>query len=177
MAERYPIVRAGKRVTGAFLESFQPQFVRKTADTARTSGTGADPELQFEVEANAVYEMRGMVYCSGTASTDDINIDFSAPSGTDGTWSGHGMSNDALPDGSGGTVGTVAPKLLGTGITSGRSFGTGTGGASAPAAIAITATIIVGSTAGTYSLDWNRLGGSGTVTVYQDSFMMFTRVA
>lgn len=178
MAERYPTVRAGQKVTGSLLDSMLPKTVRKTADTSRTSNTAsADPELQITVEANGVYIVEGTLYVTATdivdggGAVDDINIDWSAPSGSDGTWSGQGPLTNA-------TSTETQIRTIGTAITSSRTFGVGSTSAAAPAVIDITATLIVGSTAGTYSLDWAvGTGTSGPVVVYQDSWLKLTRIA
>lgn len=177
MAERYPTVRAGQKVTGELLDAMLPKTVRKTADTSRTSTTvSADPELQITVEANAVYIMEGTLYVTCTdvtdPETDDINIDWTVPSGSDGTWGAISPEVNAVA-----TDGT-AVRIVGTAIASSRSLGIGSTSASAPAVISLSGTLIVGSTAGTYSLDWAVFTGTaGPVVVYQDSFIKLTRIA
>lgn len=172
MAERYPTVRAGQKVTGSLLDSMLPKTVRKTADTGRTSTTtSADPELQFTVEANAVYVVRGALFVDSTNATTDINVDWSAPTGADGTWAGLGQPTTATT--TDGDVRTVAE----LGITSARAFGAITAGGSGTLTILINTMLIVGSTAGTYSLDWAANSASGTVTVKADSFLTFWRIA
>lgn len=168
MAERYPQVRAGQKVTGLLLESMLPQTVRKASDTGRTSTTvTADPELQFAVEANAVYTVRGAIYVRGSNDTTDINIDWSGPAGTDGTWSGFGQTTAATS-----TDGTV--RTHATGITSSRNYGTTS---AADLTIIINTLLIIGSTAGTYSFDWAANAASGTTTVLTDSHLEFHRIA
>jgi len=171
MPERYPIVRAGKRVTGAFLESFQPLVVRKTADTGRTTTTAAaDPELQLTVEANATYLVTAVLHCSNTTANDDINIDFTAPSGADGTWGGHGLAINVAAD-------TADARMASQGVDTAKSFGTDDGGGTAPTPVFIMGMLITGSTSGTYSIDWCQNNATGTLTVYQDSWLRLDRIA
>lgn len=171
MAERYPIVRAGKRVTGAFLESFQPLVVRKTADTSRsTTSASADPELQLTVEANATYLVTGVLHCSNTTAVDDIAIDFSAPSGADGTWAGVGLAINAASD-------SGSARFASQAVTSSKSYGTSNGGGTAPTPVLINGMLITGSSSGTYSLDWAQNSATGTLTVYQDSWLRLDRIA
>lgn len=171
MAERYPTVRAGQKVTGELLDSMLPKTVRKTADTGRTSTTASDdPELQFTVEANAVYTVHGILFTNATDEATDINVDWTAPSGADGTWAGLGQPTTATT-----TDGTV--RTVGTGITAARNYGVDSGGVSNPLTIRISALLITGSTAGTYALSWGANAASGTVSVLTDSFLTFTRIA
>lgn len=172
MAESYPPVRAGQKVTGSYLASFQPLTARKTADTSRTSTTATDdPELTFEVEADAVYRMKGILYVSGTVATDDIGIDWTAPSGASGHWGAAGPGVNATSD-------TGSVRLVGEdGIDSERSYGTGTGGATAPLTIHVQSLLITGSSSGTYALSWRLFSGTGTATIYTDSFLVLQRIA
>lgn len=172
MAERYPAFRAGQKVTGSLLASMQPITVRKVADTARATNTvSADPELQLDVEANGVYVFEGQLYVSGTVATDDINVGFYGPLGSDGMWGVVGPSEDA-PD-----VGPSEVRIIGTAINSGRNYGTGVGGAANPGLHVCHGDLTVGSTAGTFSMQWARTAGAGTATVYADSWIKLTRIA
>lgn len=179
MAESYPAFRAGQKVTGELLASMLPRTVRKTSDTARTSTTpSADPELQITVEANAVYRMDGILYVFGSVDTD-IQVDWSAPTGSDGSWGASGLAETEN------WVGALSPsnvtngKLVGTTtITSARAYGVDDAGAGSPTAMQVQALLITGSTAGTYSLDWSVQSGEvGTVTVMTDSYFTLVRIA
>lgn len=188
MAERYPAVRAGQRVTGNLLESLKPVTVRKMADTARTSLTAtADQELQFSVEANAVYQGEGILYVSSNEPSDandpsdNIKIDWGAPTGSDGTW---GAIGRAAADGDGDPPidsDTGDARLIGTStVTNSRNFGTDNGGAGAPLTVHVQMLLITGSTAGTYSLNWSvsqNVSSAATITLYQDSFLVLQRIA
>lgn len=171
MAESYPSFRAGQKVTGALLDSMKPVTARKTSDTARTSTTQtADPEITFEVEANAVYRSEGILYVSGTVTTDDINIDWDVPSGSTGAWGAVGPAVNATTD-------TGSARLVGSDVDQARSFGTDDGGASNPTTIHVRHLLITGSTAGTFALSWGLFSGAGTATIFTDSFVTMQRIA
>jgi hypothetical protein len=172
MSESYPPYRAGQKATAALLASALPQVVRKTADTSRsTTAVADDPHLSFSVEANAVYIVEGMLLCSNTTADDDINLDWTVPSGSDGSWGGVGYQLNTA----GGTDANA--RMFGQSITSARSFGTSDDGAAGMTVILIHATLITGSTAGTHTLQWAQLQSTGTLTVYADSFLKYTRIA
>lgn len=176
MAESYPALRAGQKVTGSLLTSMKPLTVRKLSDTARTSTTPtADPELQFTVEANAVYRMEGILYYDGSVETD-IQIDWSAPTGSDGSWGAVGApETEAFTP----NVNVSQVKLVGTGtITSARAYGVDNLGTGSPLTLHVRSLLITGSTAGTYSLDWSVQSGEvGTITMLNDSFLALRRIA
>lgn len=167
MAEQYPSPRAGQKVTGEFLSSMLPQTVRKVADTARTVTTPLDdPELQITVVANAVYTIDGLLHFSSSADSVDVTIDWTAPTGADGSWSGIGQ-----PTGATGTDGTV--RTMTTSITANRAYGTDD---ASNLSIVVNTLLIVGSTAGTYALNWNP-ANAGTCTMLTDSYLVFRRIA
>lgn len=171
MAEFYPRPRAGQKVTGTLLESMLPRTARKTSDTTYTTTSVVnDTELVLAVEANAIYEMNGTIYSSHTVPNSDLVIDFDAPVGTDGSWSGTGRAVDT----GGADSGDV--RFVGTAVTASRSFGTDDAGSSAPTATLITAIIIVGATAGNYTVQFGMLTASGTLTIYNDSFITLRRI-
>lgn len=172
MAESYPAFRAGQKVTGELLASMLPRTARKVADSTYTStSVVSDPELSLTVEANATYEMNGIIYTSHTVPNSDLVIDWDAPSGTDGTWGALGRAVDT----GGSDSGDV--RFIGTAITASRSFGTDDAGASAPTATYVSATLIIGSTAGSYTAQFGMLTASGTLTVYTDSFITLRRIS
>ena len=186
MAEAYPILLAGQRITASLLSSMQAQVARKTSDTSRsaTTTTTADPHLQFEVVTNAVYIMDGWIKYDGPTAAD-MNIDFTAPSGSLGEWT-------ALAVGHSPVIGSSnAPALIidtqdargymirteSNDVASARSFGTlGTG--NVPITMHMKATLRTSTTAGTYSLDWAQFASNATAcTLYTDSWLRLLRVA
>ncbi len=186
MVEYYPNPLAGQRLRASTLRDMLPMTARKTSDTSRTATTTAtaDPHLTFDVVANAVYIMDGWIKFDGPAAAD-LNIDWTAPTGTLGEWT-------AMAGGTGTVVSAnTTPALTAdtqssrgylvrtesTDITSARSFGClGTG--LTPLTAVFHGTIRVGSTAGTYSMDWAQLvSDAGALTLYTDSWLRLVRVA
>lgn len=186
MAESYPTPVAGQRITASLLRSMLPMVARKTADTARAATTTAtaDPHLQFEVEANAVYVMDGWIKYDGPTAAD-LNLDFSAPSGTLGEWVAYGIGHSPV------VSFNVTPAIVSDSqqargypirvetndITSARSYGC-LGTAGTPLSLPLFGTIRIGTTAGTYSMDWAQFVSDATpVTVYTDSWLRLQRIA
>ncbi|MFF7949147.1 hypothetical protein [Streptomyces griseorubiginosus] len=186
MAEQYPQPAGGQRLTGALLRSMLPLYARKTADTPRAATTTAvaDPHLQFDVEAGAVYAMEGWIKYDGPAAAD-LNLDWSAPSGSLGEWycwgAGHSpvitfsAAGAAQLDTQGGRG--YPARMETNDITAARSFGTlGTG--ITPLTLTLGGILRVGSTAGTYSCDWAQLvSDASPVTLYTDSWLRLERLA
>jgi hypothetical protein len=185
VAEFYPTPLAGQRLTASMLRSMLPQVARKTADTPRsaTTTTTADPHLTFEVVANAVYIWHGWLKFDGPAG-GDFNIDFTVPSGSLGEWTGWGAGIAFIT-----SVNTTPALIQDTASTRGylirtetndvsqtRSFGTIAAGT--PLTTFLKGTLRVGSTAGTFSLDWAQLASdAGSTTLYTDSWLEMRRIA
>ncbi|MHB9857604.1 hypothetical protein [Streptomyces sp. YIM S03343] len=186
MAEAYPTFLGGQRLTASLLRSSQWQVARKGADTARsaTTATTADPHLQFEVVANAVYAWHGWIKYDGPTAAD-INIDFSAPTNSLGEWTAIGPGHSPVIGAS------AAPALItdtqdargylmrieANDVTAARSFGTlGTG--NVPITMQLYGMLRVSSTAGTFSLDWAQFASNATAcTLYTDSTLFMLRIA
>lgn len=186
MVEYYPNPLAGQRLRASTLRDMLPMTARKTSDTSRTATTTvtADPHLTFDVVANAVYIMDGWIKFDGPAAAD-LNIDWTAPAGALGEWTAMGAGTGTV------VSANTTPALIAdtqssrgylmrsetTDITAARSFGClGTG--LTPLTALIHGTIRVGSTAGTYSMDWAQLvSDAGATTLYTDSWLRLVRVA
>lgn len=184
MAEAYPIPLAGQKLTANLLRSMQTQTARKTADTSRAATTTptADPHLQFEVEANAVYTWWGWLkYESPTAA--DLNIDFTVPTGSLGEWAALGAGNPVTGASATPTLRIDTQGASGylirtetSDVASARSYG-GLG-AGITLALSIYGTLRVSSTPGTFSLDWAQLASDATPAImYTDSWINMLRVA
>lgn len=184
MVEYYPQPLAGQRLRASLLVDMLPKTARKTADTSRsaTTTTTADPHLTFTVDANAVYTWYGWVKYDAPIA-GDLNLDFSAPSGALGEWVGLGAGNpvtgaSATPtlriDIQGGSGYFIRTET--TDVTSARSFGgLGTG---ITLGVSLNGTLRVGSTAGTFSLDWAQFASDATATtLYTDSWITMQRIA
>ncbi|OEJ24297.1 hypothetical protein AS594_07140 [Streptomyces agglomeratus] len=148
-------------------------FARKTSATNRASDPtpSADPDLQLSVAANAVYVMEAMIAyaADGGASQGRLNIDWSAPAGATGTWTGN------LVD----TAATAEPALmraLGNDLTAARS--SGAYGTATDAAIMLRGLLVTAGTAGTYSFMWAQLTSDVTGTIVREhSWLKLQRVA
>ena len=184
MAEQYPPVAGGQRVTGTLLRSMLPLTARKTSDTSRPATTTAtpDPHLVVDVEANAVYRWTGWVkYDADIAG--DLLIDFTTPSGAFGEWTGIGAGNpvtgsSATPTLRIDTVGVNGyfVRTESSDVNQSRTYGgLGTG---QYLTVLMFGTLRVGATAGTFSLDWAQGTSSATATtVYTDSWLELRRTA
>lgn len=188
MAEAYPTPLAGQRITAGLLRSMQAQTARKTSDTSRSATTTAtaDPHLQFEVEANAVYAWWGWLKYDAPAA-GDINVDFSVPSGALGEWSAIGVgigrvvgaTDAATPVVQADTQASTGymVRVETTDVAAARAFG-GLGTAGTPLSVDLKGTLRMGSTAGTFSLDWaQRVSDATATTVYTDSWITMLRIA
>lgn len=146
----------------------QVLFAYKTADTGRATATlSNDPHLTFNLDANSVYMMTGVLITNTTDATNaDFNLDFVIPSGAVGFWSGLGQPTTATTN-----DGTV--RTLTTDLSAARTYGGITGAENLGISLSGMA---VTTNAGTYALSWARTGGSGTATLKQFSYMYLTKV-
>lgn len=184
MAEQYPTLAGGQRITGTLLRSMLPQTTRKTADTSRSATTSAtaDPHLTFDVDASAVYILHGWIkFDADTAA--DLKVLISAPSGALGEWTALGAGNNVV--GSNATPTLTLNTQGGTGYlirTESAELGVarthGGLGAGTVLTLLIEGTVRVGSTSGTVSLDWAQSASSATATtLYTDSWLCMQRIA
>jgi hypothetical protein len=185
VAEQYPPVAGGQRLTGTLLREMLPQFARKTADTPRAATTtpADDPHLTFTVEANGVYECVGWVKYDGPAAADLV-MNLTTPSGSAGEWlcwgAGHSpvisFTNTGVAQ-----LDTVSARgypirTESLDIAAGRSLGCLGVGTELTAEIRVT--LRVGSTGGTFALKWSQqTSDASPVTLFTDSMLRLTRVA
>jgi hypothetical protein len=164
-----------------------PQTARKTADTQRSATTTpvADPHLTFQVEANAVYVWWGWIKYDSPV-TADINIDFSAPTGSLGEWKAIGPGITRVVGATDATSPTLTSETPGnTGYmvrleTSDVATVRGYGGLGVGTEIGLDlkGTLRVAATGGTFSLDWcQRASDAGQTTLYTDSWITMIRIA
>ena len=185
MAESYPSLAGGQRLTGALLRSMLPQTARKTSDTARSSTTSrvADPHLTFDVVANAVYTFHGWLKFDGDVNAD-LSLQLTVPSSALGDMTVWGAGNNvigatavpALQSNVGDPRGYMV-RTESLDVNSARTYGAlGTGGT--PMGMLMMGTVRVASTPGTVSIDWAQAVSSATATTtYTDSFLEFRRIA
>jgi hypothetical protein len=143
----------------------------KTADTARTTGTGDDPHLTVQVEANATYEVEAFLsYLTTDEANADIEVDWTVPAGGAGRYIAIGQ-----PSGATGTDGDVRTPT--TAIDASRNYGAILSGSGGPIGLIMRGTLVTAGTAGTYAVSWNRTGASGTLTLQQYSSLKLVRRA
>lgn len=184
MSESYPTLAGGQRITAALLRSMLPQTARKTADTSKTADatTAADPHLQFTVEANAVYIWNAMIVYDGHID-GDLNVDFTAPSGAAGEWGGMGAGRPVTGASATPTLRIDTAGVSGymvrtetSDVSSARSYGCL--GVGTTLSLLLSGVLRVGSTGGTFSLDWAQQASHATATtLYTDSYMWLQRTA
>lgn len=149
-------------------------FLRKAADTARTTATKSDdPDLTTTITAGQVYELEGLLV---VGTTDESGADFSgtltAPASTGG-WVNFTGQATSIASPAGAPLMVVAdPSNPGT-----QTFGA-VSSATYAAGVSITISgILVPTATGTFAINWARSGGSGTLTLKRNSFLRLTRVA
>lgn len=184
MPEAYPTPLAGQRLTAGVLRSMQTQTLRKSGDTPRAATTTqtADPHLQMDVAALAVYTFTGWIVYDGILA-GDVVIGWSIPAAASGTWGAHGggttVTSATL---SGGTQQDVAStwgygvRLETTSLSSTRTYGAL--GAGTPLVVMVNGTLRTGVNAGTFAMTWAQSSSNATpTTVYTDSWLAVQRTA
>lgn len=184
MAESFPTLLAGQRITASLMNSMLPQVARKTSDTNRAATTTQtiDPHLQFTVVANAVYAFQGWLSCDA-ATAGDMIIGFSNPTGCLGTWMAMGVGTSVVSGTSGAGTQTDSASTWGytvrteaTTIDNTRTYGAL--GVGQPLTITFGGMLRVGSTGGTWGLKWSQSVSNATATtIYTDSWLMLQRIA
>lgn len=143
---QYPPIYSGQRVLAATLNAMIPNVVTKAATQTVNNSTTLvnDDSLFVSVEAGGVYEVTAwIVHSSQTAG--DIQIGWSAPSGSTMTWGvqGPAVSATAASDSS--------ANFQQRSISQTASLGGGAGTAVCTDARGV---LTVGSTAGLFRLRW-----------------------
>lgn len=172
MAESYPTILAGQRLTAALLRSMLPEVVRKTADTTRSATTTFedDPHLTYAVEANGVYVMDGWIKYFADP-TPDIKFQWSTPSGTLGEWAW------VMP-GSGTAAGGTTGYSVRTETNDVGGSRTGYGTSDTSMFTPVSGLWRVAATAGFITLQWAQNTSNATSTgVFTDSWLRFQRIA
>ncbi|MDX2513823.1 hypothetical protein PV355_01410 [Streptomyces stelliscabiei] len=172
MAEAYPTIPAGRRLTAALLRSMLPQTVRKTADDPRAATTtfADDPHLTFAVEAGGVYRMNGAIKYFADP-TPDLKVQFTSPTGTLGEWWWN------MPGSGTATTGTTGYSIR-TETNDFNGSRTGYGTSDSIMFTPIGGLWRIGSTAGSITLQWAQNTSNATATtLYTDSYLEFRRIA
>lgn len=169
----YPTWAAGQRVTAAQLTAAQPLEAWKAGDTTRASSTttSADPDLTLNVEAGARYKLTGALFY-GARSDTDLKFGWSAPAGAVLTWHGHCQATA--------TSGTTGDAIYDVQSISTTAYAPG--GAAADnttiMVVLLHGELVVGGSAGTFSLNWAQNTSNATGTVLKaNSHITLKRVA
>jgi hypothetical protein len=143
-------------------------YARKLASEGVASNTTPqnDDDLFAAVAANAVYEVRMMLRIASQFA-DDFKFTFTGPTGYTFDYIASGI----LPAGT--SFGDDQTAVFNQSSTPG--FG-GLAGTTAP--LYITGLLVIGSTAGTFRLQWSQANSAATVTsLLSNSFMVLDRLA
>jgi len=155
---------------------------RRSSDAtprANTTSVTADSQITFTVDANATYQIEGVLFYSGPG---DFQMGWSLPSGAAGTWHGLGNGTTVVSGtGGGGTQQDVTStwgytlRTESTDIAANRTYG---GISSNVFAVHVRGILRVSSTGGTFALAWAQGTSNGTGTVlYTDSHIQLEKVA
>jgi hypothetical protein len=170
----YPTILAGQKVTADLLTSMQPLHAAKTANTSRASTTAvtADPELQLSVTANAEYIFTFYLRIGGIQA-GGIDIMMTTPSGASGSYSCTRLTADASAD-----TGQTEETRSSTRITYNVETEFSPVSTSANQVLEGSGRLIMGSTAGTFSVDWAQNASNATATtMHSDSWISLRRIA
>ena len=164
----YPVIQAGQRITAALLTSMMPQTVIKPSDETVTSSTTLqnDNDLSAPVAANASYIFEIYLdFEGGTQGSSDLKLQLIGPSGTAIRYQIICGDTSGNPYVAGGQTQLTTPAA-------------GTNGAGTFMALSMKGTVVTGSSAGTFQLQWAQHTSSGTGTiVHVGSSLMLTRVS
>lgn len=186
MAEQYPTLAGGQRLTASLLRSMLPQWARRTSDLGRSATTtpADDTQLTFTVEANAVYSCTGWIKYDGPTAADFLCA-WTIPSGADGEWYGWGVGHSpviafsntgvAQLDTASSRGYPIRAESMDL-ITNQRSVGCL--GVGSILVVQLAVTLRVGANGGTFALKWSQQTSDATaVTVYTDSILRLDRIA
>lgn len=184
MVEYYPQPAGGQRLTADLLRSMLPVFARKTSDTPRSATTAAtaDPHLQVEAVANAVYALDGWIKYDGD-NAGDLKLQMTAPSGALGEWTSWGVGNNVVGSSSVpalqlNTQGATGYLIRTETVDINVSRNHGALGAGIGLTLLFQGTVRMSTTPGTVSLDWAQATSAVTATtLFTDSWLRAQRLA
>lgn len=168
---KFPEIFAGMRMTADVLDSMLPDTAYKPTDTSVANDVilGSDPHLILAVEANAIYEIDGVLLISSASLTPDILIQMEGPSGAVGVWSAIGPPTNATTDDS-------TMRNIGTAMSSSRSYGIQS--TSGTFSLPINAMLETAGTAGNFFVSWCQSTTSATATTMKAySWIRLKRIA
>lgn len=145
---------------------FVPRHAYKTANTSRTSTTtlAADPHLIVPVDANAMYELTGLIDFEADAA-GDMKFQFTLPASAtmNYTWLSWTAVADLFTNNATNNQTTVAS--------------IGGGGAGVGRGVILQGNVTTAGTAGNLGINWAQNTSSGTATIWhQYSYLKLLRV-
>lgn len=177
MANQYPVITAGERITAELLRSMIPVIVRKQTNTARSSTTTLtdDPELTFSLGANSVYFVEFIVkYATpGASGTAGFKTAWTTPSGASGNRTALGPGSSASDS----NADNISMHSGIHGFTTAVIYGSRSTSTSNQLALIETA-VVTTSSAGTCAFQWAQQTSNGSnTTLFGDSIMRVTQLA
>lgn len=153
MTSLYPNYTAGQRLTAADLQAGQFLVVTKTLNTDRSSTTtlADDPDLTFELDANAVYIVE--FYLSYAGNLGKLKTAWTTPSGASGNRTAMGPGSNATDTNSD----NLSTRAGVHGYSTTVVYGNRCGGVTTPSlnqSIAIETSLLTTSSAGTCAIQW-----------------------
>lgn len=159
----------------------QRQTKRRTTDATKTNTTtpATDSQITFTIDANAVYAIDGYVKYAGA---NDFLMGWTYPTGSLGEWQGLGNGTSVVSGTN--TNGTqqdiistwgYTVRTESTDIANTRTYG---GVGTTAFGIQVRGLIRIGSTGGTFALQWAQgTSGATATTLYTDSYIRIEKVA
>lgn len=166
MANQFPVLFAGQRITAALLNQMIALKVVKPTDESLASSATLqnDNDLVLPLVANATYLLQMQLgYEGGTAGASDLKIGWTFPTGTTIRWMAIG--NSTTP-----TFGSAVGKSESTVV------GFATNGAGVLQSLFVSGEVTVSSTAGNLQLQWaqNTINATATI-VHAQSWIRLER--
>jgi hypothetical protein len=154
----YPVIPAGTQIDAAMIQSLEEMFAFKSANTDRASTTtlADDPDLTFQLEANAVYRVMFIMHYAALSAAE-IKTQWTTPTGATGNRSAVGAP-------SGTTDATAAPTMrLGVhNFTTTITYGTRSSATNL--CYALEESIVTTTNSGTCALQWAQNASNATAT-------------
>jgi hypothetical protein len=177
MANQYPVIAAGQRITTNLLNAMIPVVIRKPSSTARTSTTtlADDPDLTFQLAANSVYFVEFMIkYATpGASGTAGFKTGWTVPSGASGNRTSVGAGSAATDTG----ADNMATHTGVHGYATAETYGSRLTSTTNQLWLIETSTVNT-SSAGTCAFQWaQQTSNASATTVFSDSIMRITQLA
>lgn len=177
MTTNYPDWAAGDQVSAQALNDTEGYYIYKASTTGPRTGTTplADPDLTFEMDANAVYLVKTSLRYT-CLNADDFRTDWTTPSGAAGLRSCLGQAARVATDASGDTAEAdivhIGVHGFGTDVDYGNSRNSGTNQVSAWEEAIVTTT-----SSGTFAQNWSSANGGSGANLSSGSYLWYKRIA